>query len=58
MASDSMRKSRKAREDWIHLDALCRGACWDKEHLSVPTSYLPGGQDIQPYDQDMSLGQA
>ena len=36
MASDRRLKSRKAREDHIQIDALCRGTGWNEEDMSIP----------------------
>ena len=36
MSSDTQQKSRKIREDWIQVDALCCGTAWDEKDLENP----------------------
>ena len=36
MATDDRQRSKKARQDWIQIDALSCGTGWDEKDLTKP----------------------
>jgi len=64
MVDESQQKSRKIRQDWIQVDALCCGTGWDEEDLGKPQilvedvfgSSHPGSIHLDILAEEVSIG--
>ncbi|UCF73768.1 MAG: dihydroxy-acid dehydratase [Deltaproteobacteria bacterium] len=64
MSGKIQQKSRKAREDWIQVDALSCGTGWDERDLSIPQILIedvygsshPGSIHLNALAEEASIG--
>jgi len=64
MKSNGDQKSRKEREDWIQIDALCCGTGWDEQDLKAPHILVedvfgeshPGSIHLNQLSEEAALG--
>ena len=64
MADEPRQKSRKIRQDWIQVDALCCGTGWDEEDLGKPQILVedvfgeshPGSIHLDSLAEEVSIG--
>ena len=64
MPRDIQQKSKKIREDWIQVDALCCGTAWDEKDLGNPQILIedvhgsshPGSFHLNALAEEASIG--
>jgi dihydroxy-acid dehydratase len=64
MSSEIQQRSKKVREDWIQMDALCCGTGWDERDLTIPQILIedvygdshPGSVHLNALADEASIG--
>ena len=64
MSNKIQQKSKKVREDWIQMDALCCGMGWDERDLTIPQILIedvygdshPGSVHLNALADEVSIG--